>query len=152
MQYVPVAVIRDGDGKNFASRGRFWFSNNQRFLSPLPNGGTAEKNTEDAAAVVADRKRKKRRDELSLAATKRKMGGEIAARTKRKEMENDRPRIFYKRRTTLWDLPYWLVRSFGIILISCTWRKIYVTTLSAHYSTFHPRQKIAQMLGLIVQH
>ncbi|KAK1679978.1 hypothetical protein QYE76_040826 [Lolium multiflorum] len=74
---------------------------------PAATAGTAEKNTEDAAAVVADRKRKKRRDELSLAATKRKMGGEIAARTKRKEMENDRPRIFYKRRTTLWDLPYW---------------------------------------------
>ncbi|KAK1680551.1 hypothetical protein QYE76_041399 [Lolium multiflorum] len=74
---------------------------------PAATAGTAEKNTEDAAAVVADRKRKKRGDELSLAATKRKMGGEIAACTKRKEMENDRPRIFYKRRTTLWDLPYW---------------------------------------------
>jgi hypothetical protein len=74
---------------------------------PAATAGTAEKDTEDAAAVVADRKRKKRGDELSLAATKRKMGGEIAACTKRKEMENDRPRIFYKRRTTLWDLPYW---------------------------------------------
>ena len=74
---------------------------------PAATAGTSEKNTEDAPTVLAGTNRKKKEDAPNVAGTKRNKGGKLAAGTKGKENEGDKPRIFYKRRATLWDLPYW---------------------------------------------
>ena len=117
---------------------------------PAATAGTPERNTEDAATVVAGSKRKKRGDAPSLADTKRKKEGEVAAGTKRKEMENDRPRIFYKRRATLWDLPYWASKKLRHNIDIMHMEKNICDSIVG--TLLNIPSKIAKMLGLIVQH
>ena len=80
----------------------------QAHLEAVRNVKPGKPPAEGAPTVPAGSKRKRKEDAPNIVeGTKRKKGGEVAAGAKGKEKEGDKPRIFYKRRATLWDLPYW---------------------------------------------
>ena len=80
----------------------------QAHLEAVRNVKPGKPPAEGAPTVPAGSKRKRNEDAPNIVeGTKKKKGGEVAAGAKGKEKEGDKPRIFYKRRATLQDLPYW---------------------------------------------
>ena len=80
-----------------------------RNVKPGKPPAATEANTENAevAPTVLEGLKRKNRDAPNVASAGSKKRGKVAAGDKGKEKEVVMPRIFYKRRSTLWDLPYW---------------------------------------------